>query len=213
VSLLQIALTHSSGAGVPHLSNERLEFLGDAVLGYVICEIVFMRHPDDQEGELTKMKSAIVSRTSCHQICKRLGLEEFLILGRGLRDPSRMPPSLLANVVESLIAAIYLDGGIDAAYDFIERTFAPEIEKFGVDSDQENFKSLLQHKAQKMLGHTPSYTVLSVTGPEHRKVFQVAVLINTRQYQPAWGTTKKVAEQRAAENALAILNGEDPPYY
>lgn len=211
-SLLKMALTHSSGAELPNLSNERLEFLGDAVLGYIICEIAFMRHPNEREGGLTKMKSAIVSRVSCHQIAKRLDLEKYLILGRGLNGSQKLPHSLLSNVVESLIAAIYLDGGIDAAYDFIEEHFGPEIEKFGVDGDMDNFKSTLQKQSQKMLGQTPLYKVLKVCGPEHHRSFQVSVQIGAQAYHSAWGTTKKEAEQRAAENAMAILNGDEPPY-
>lgn len=211
--LLRIALTHSSGAETPFHSNERLEFLGDAVLGYIICETVFLRYPDKLEGDLTKIKSAVVSRASCQVIGKRLGLEDCLILGRGLNRSYRLPSSILANVVESVIASIYLDGGIQAALEFIERHFGPELDKFGEDGDLDNFKSVLQHLAQRELGHTPTYQLLEVVGPEHHKAFHVSVKIGSKSFQAAWGTTKKEAEQRAAENAIAIINGEAPPYF
>lgn len=210
-ALLQMALTHSSGAESHNQSNERLEFLGDAVLGYVICETVFMRHPDEQEGGLTKIKSAIVSRNTCQQIALRLGLDGFLITGRGIRL-GKVPPSLLGNVMEAVIAAIYLDGGMDAAADFIERQFGPELDTFGDNGDLGNFKSILQHVAQTRLGQTPVYRLLQIAGPEHSKSFQVSVIIGGHTYYPAWGMTKKEAEQRAAENAMAAINNEEPPY-
>lgn len=211
-SLLRIALTHSSGADTPHLSNERMEFLGDSVLGYIICETVFIRYPDKLEGDLTKIKSAVVSRVTCQKVGKALCLDEFLILGRGLNKAYRLPSSILSNVVEAIIAAIYLDGGIDAAYRFIERNFNEELEKFGEDGDLENFKSVLQHLAQCKFGQTPTYQLLEISGPEHKKAFHVTVKIGSKKFQPAWGTTKKEAEQRAAENAIAIINDEPPPY-
>ncbi len=126
--LLQAALTHASGALHRLKSNERLEFLGDAILGFVVCELLFHLYPDYLEGDLTKIKSVVVSRTSCAKISQELQLQEFLILGKGMTTHPRVPPSLLADVFESLIAAIYLDGGETAVREFIHRYVGPEIE-------------------------------------------------------------------------------------
>ena len=209
---LRTALTHSSGADTPQTSNERMEFLGDAVLGYVICDYLFHSHPDMLEGDMTKIKSAVVSRATCQKIAKRIGMDECLILGRGLSRSNRIPLSILANTMESLIAAIYLDGGIAPAREFILRIFREEIDKMLVDHDADNYKSVLQHITQKRFGQTPEYILLEITGPEHCKSFHVKVRIGKKDHPAAWGATKKEAEQRAAENAFFVLNGEEPPY-
>ena len=127
-ALLRSALTHASGAQHRLASNERLEFLGDAILGAVVCEMLFHQYPEYLEGDLTKIKSVVVSRQTCAKISGELGLEEFLILGKGMTTHPKVPPSLLADVFESLVAAIYLDGGHAAARQFIERYIGPEIE-------------------------------------------------------------------------------------
>ena len=126
--LLQAALTHASGAEHRLASNERLEFLGDAILGAVVCEVLFHQYPQHLEGDLTKIKSVVVSRQTCAKISESLGMQEFLILGKGMTTHPSVPPSLLADVFESLVAAIYLDGGNQAARDFVERYIGPEIE-------------------------------------------------------------------------------------
>ncbi|MDR2170396.1 MAG: ribonuclease III [Planctomycetaceae bacterium] len=210
--ILRTALTHSSGADVPELSNERMEFLGDSVLGHVICEYLFRNFPKMLEGEMTKIKSAVVSRSTCHKIAMEIGLDKFLIVGRGLSRVSRLPNSIFANAMESLIAAIFLDGGLELAREFILRTFRNEIDKMLADSNANNYKSTLQHHSQKLLGCTPEYILLAITGPEHFKAFHVSVRIGKKLFPSAWGGTKKEAEQRAAENALAILKNELPPY-
>ena len=120
-TLLQAALTHASGADHRLASNERLEFLGDAILGAVVCELLFHQYPDYLEGDLTKIKSIVVSRHSCAKISLSLGLHEFLIVGKGMAANREVPPSLLADVFESLLAAIYLDGGDSEARRFIQR--------------------------------------------------------------------------------------------
>ena len=209
---LRTALTHSSGADTPQTSNERMEFLGDSVLGYVICDYLFHQYPDMLEGNMTKIKSAVVSRATCQKVAKAIGMEECLILGRGLSRSQRIPLSILANTMESLIAAIYLDGGIDPAREFILRVFHQEIDKMLVDHDADNYKSVLQHISQKRFGQTPEYVLLEIKGPEHCKSFHVKVQIGKKTYPAAWGATKKEAEQRAAENAFYVLHGEEPPY-
>lgn len=211
--LLQEALTHSSGAETRMNSNERLEFLGDAILGFVICEVLFRRFPDLREGDMTKIKSAVVSRASCREIGKRLKMDELLIVGRGVQQGGRISFSMLANVVESIIAALYLDGGLKTAQKFIRKEFESLIEQYADSLEVDNFKSLLQQIAQRDFGKTPEYKVLEISGPEHSKCFRVGVKIEDTTFQSAWGNNKKEAEQRAAENALYMLRGEEAPYF
>jgi ribonuclease III len=210
--LLLAALTHTSGANVREDSNERLEFLGDSVLGLVTCELLFHRFPNYQEGEMTKVKSAVVSRTTCAAFSEDMDLGRFLILGRGMKTSEAIPSNLLADVYESLVAAIYLDGGLDAARDFVLRHLSDEINRVASGESQSNHKSLLQQTAQRMFGCTPKYVMLDTQGPEHARSFKVGVIIKEQYYPPAWGKNKRTAEARAAENALAMLQGTEIPY-
>lgn len=211
-SLLLSAMTHASGAQHRLASNERLEFLGDAILGAVVCELLFTLYPDYLEGDLTKIKSVVVSRQTCAKISEGLGLQEFLVLGKGMTTHPTVPPSVLADVFESLVAAIYLDGGDAGSRDFIHRYMGPEIELAAAGELGGNYKSLLQQLAQRENGSTPTYQLLDEKGPDHSKCFKVAAQISRTRYQPAWGRNKKEAEQRAARNALAELNGEAVPF-
>jgi ribonuclease-3 len=210
--VLREALTHASGAEHRLASNERLEFLGDAILGAVVCELLFERYPDYLEGELTKIKSAVVSRQSCAKISEALGLQEFLIVGKGVAACQTIPPSLLADVFESLVAAIYLDGGTEAAQKFVEELMGPEIDLAATGELGGNYKSLLQQFAQREFSSTPTYQLLDEKGPDHRKCFKIAAQVGGVRYQPAWGRNKKEAEQRAACNALAEINGESAQF-
>jgi ribonuclease-3 len=211
-SLLQAALTHASGAVHRLGSNERLEFLGDAILGAVVCEVLFHQYPQYLEGDLTKVKSVVVSRSTCARLSADLGLEEFLILGKGMTTHPKIPPSLLADVFESLIAAIHLDGGHEPARQFIERFAGPEIERAVAGEVGGNYKSNLQQLAQREFGLTPVYQLLDEKGPDHSKCFKISAQIGRQRYQPAWGRNKKEAEQRAARNALSELAGEAAPF-
>ncbi len=211
-SLLTAALTHSSGAAHRLASNERLEFLGDAILGAIVCELLYRLYPNALEGELTQIKSVVVSRQTCAKISQALGLQHFIILGKGLAHHGRIPMSLLANVFESLVAAIYLDGGAEAARQFVETHLRPEIDAVRSGDNEGNYKSLLQQVAQRDLLCTPTYHVVGERGPDHAKFFKVVAQIGRDRYHPAWGRNKKEAEQRAACNALAQLNQEPPPY-
>lgn len=204
-ALVQAALTHASGADHRLASNERLEFLGDAILGATICEILYHRFPECQEGELTRIKSVVVSRQTCARIGARLGMQDCLILGKGMASSSRLPDSLLADVFESLIAAIHLDGGSGAAREFIERETMFEIEAAVNGGSGENFKSQLQQLAQRDFGSTPVYELLDEQGPDHSKSFKVAALVGETRFAAAWGRNKKEAQQRAAYNALSTL--------
>ena len=210
--LLIAALTHASGAQHRLASNERLEFLGDAILGAVVCELLYRQYPDYLEGDLTKIKSVVVSRQTCAKISEALGLQEFLVVGKGMTTNPTVPPSLLADVFESLVAAIYLDGSDIAARGFIERFLGPEIELAAAGELGGNYKSLLQQLAQREVGSTPTYQLLDEKGPDHSKCFKVSAQIARTRFQPAWGRNKKEAEQRAARNALAELNHEPVPF-
>jgi len=210
--MLRAALTHTSGADTRLASNERLEFLGDAVLGLVTCEQLFQRFPDYQEGDLTKIKSVVVSRRTCARISRILNLGDFLFLGKGMHLHSVVPASLLADVFESLVAAIYLDGGLEPARNFILKYLSPEIEQVAEGAHGGNFKSLLQQVSQREFNATPQYHLLDEKGPDHSKCFKIAAVIGRQSYASAWGRNKKEAEQKAAMNALAQINGEAIPF-
>jgi ribonuclease-3 len=209
--LLRAALTHTSGANTRLASNERMEFLGDAVLGLVCCEQLYKRFPEYQEGDLTKVKSVVVSRRVCARISKKLNLGEFLFMGRGMHGAWEVPSSLLADVFESLIAAMYLDGGLDVVKPFILKYLVPEIEEVA-EGSHSNFKSQLQQVAQGKYGDTPRYRVLDEQGPDHNKCFKISAEIAGTFFPAAWGRNKKEAEQKAAMNALAYIEGEPVPF-
>ncbi len=210
--LLRAALTHTSSADTRLSSNERLEFLGDAILGLVTCEQLFQRFPDYEEGDLTRVKSVVVSRRTCARISRALNLGDYLFLGKGMHQHAVVPLSLLADVFESLVAAIYLDGGLEAAKTFILKYIGPEIEEVAEGAHGGNFKSLLQQVSQREFNATPQYLLLDEKGPDHSKCFKIAAAIGRHRYHAAWGRNKKEAEQKAAMNALAQINGEDIPY-
>jgi ribonuclease-3 len=213
--LLRAALTHASGANTRLASNERMEFLGDAVLGLITCEQLYLRFPDYQEGDLTKIKSVVVSRRTCARFSRELNLGDFLFVGKGMNHHQQAgagPSGLLADVYESLVAAIYLDGGLEAAREFILRQLGPEIEEVAEGAHGGNFKSLLQQVAQREFNATPQYILLDEKGPDHSKCFKIAAVIGRHTYAGAWGRNKKEAEQRAAMNALAQVNGEPIPF-
>lgn len=209
---LKESLTHASGANHRLGSNERMEFLGDAILGFVICELLFEQFPNLLEGDLTKIKSVVVSRMTCAKVSDELQLEEFLILGKGMSVNKRVPRSVLADVFESMIAAIYLDGGIEPVRRFITEHMQPEIDRAATGDSDDNYKSLLQQMSQRDFNATPTYRLINERGPDHNKSFYVSAFIAGRDYPPAWGRNKKEAEQRAACNALAAISGEDLPF-
>ena len=200
--LLRQALTHSSSATSRLDSNERLEFLGDSVLGMIICRELYSRFPDRREGELTQQKSRLVSRTTCARVARDLGAQEIVIVGRGLQS---IPDSIEAALVESLIAAVYLDGGLDVARQFILKSFRTELESCA-RGEPENFKSILQEETQRLSNVAPSYLLKDHRGPDHAREYCIAVHAEGQEFDSAWGRSKKEAEQRAAFNALQIIN-------
>ena len=211
-SLLEFALTHASGAENRLASNERLEFLGDAILGAIICELLYRKFPEYLEGDLTKIKSVVVSRQSCAKISASLGLQDCLIMGKGMANSPDIPPSLLGDVFESLVAAIYLDGGNDAVREFVQKHMGPEVVLAAAGELGGNHKSILQQFAQREFNNTPIYQLMDEKGPDHAKCFKVCAIVGGEAYQAAWGRNKKEAEQRAACNALAQLEGEPPRF-
>jgi len=210
--MLRAALTHASGADHRLASNERLEFLGDAILGAVVCEMLFRRFPLFLEGDLTRVKSIVVSRQTCARLSELLGLQEFLIVGKGISANRVLPPSLMADVFESVVAAVYLDGGHAAVRELVITHIGPEIDAVMSGQGEGNFKSLLQQIAQREYGTTPTYLLLDERGPDHSKCFKMSAQVAEKRYRPAWGQNKKEAEQRAACNALSELAGEPPPF-
>src|SRR5207248_11642457 len=151
-NLIRESLTHASIADHRLNSNERMEFLGDAVLDLVICEALYKKFPQLLEGDLTKIKSAVVSRRTCAEVSVETGLVDLLIIGKGISTRAAMPSSLAAAVYESIVAAIHLDGGFDAAKEYILRTMSPKIDSISYNMHQQNYKAVLQPHAQKLLG-------------------------------------------------------------
>lgn len=207
--LLKEALTHASIADTRLTSNERMEFLGDAVLDLVICEALYKRFPEYLEGELTKIKSAVVSRRTCADVSNETGLTELLIIGKGVGTGLSMPGSLAAAVYESIVAAIYLDGGFESARQYILSTMGTKIEEIAASAYQQNYKAILQQHAQKVMSATPCYELLDEKGPDHSKCFEVCVSIDGKRFNSAWGPNKKMAEQKAALLALQEMGVVD----
>jgi ribonuclease III len=211
-NLLVAALTHASSAGSRVRSNERLEFLGDSVLGLVVCEHLFTTYPELLEGEMTKIKSIVVSRTTCAKAGQALDLRRYLILGKGMASQTGIPTSVLADCFESLIAAVYLDGGLERARAFILRHLNDEIETAAAGREGSNWKSQFQQLMQRDHGATPVYETLKEVGPDHAKMFLVSAIVKSRRFASAWGRNKKEAEQRAALNALCEMENRAAPY-
>jgi len=203
--ILLESLTHASIADNRLNSNERMEFLGDAVLDLIVCEALYLKFPSYLEGDLTKVKSAVVSRRTCAEVSNETGLTDLLIIGKGISNREMMPSSLAAAVYESIVAALYLDGGFDVVKEYVLRTMTPKINDIASNSHQQNYKALLQQHAQQVLGATPMYELMDEKGPDHSKCFEVCVTVDGRRFTSAWGPNKKQAEQKAALLALEEL--------
>ncbi|MDQ7012386.1 MAG: ribonuclease III [Planctomycetota bacterium] len=204
-SLLERAFVHSSASSCRVESNERLEFLGDSVLGLIACQRIFNLYPDLLEGDMTKIKSAAVSRRTCAKLARAMGLQKLLIVGKGMMGQAPLPQSLSAAVIEAVIGALTLDGGFEAAERFLLPLLDPVIEAAAESGHQQNFKSVLQQHAQQALERSPGYRTLDEKGPDHSKCFKVCVEIGDRQFEAVWGQSKKEAEQQAALTALIEL--------
>lgn len=205
LSLLETSLIHASIADSRVASNERLEFLGDSALGLIVCHYLYENYPHLLEGDLTKIKSAAVSRRMCARIATELGLDSLLLLGKGMMTRTALPASLSAAVLESVIGAVYLDSGLDAARNFLLPLLAPHIDQAATSGHQQNFKSVLQQYAQKRFESAPVYIMVDEKGPDHAKCFEVCVEVGSRRFPSCWAASKKQAEQQAAHRALEEL--------
>ncbi|MCY3022641.1 MAG: ribonuclease III [Planctomycetota bacterium] len=227
-SLLERALTHPSSTSEDDRDNERMEFLGDSVVNLCVAKALYDRHPAWNEGDLTQVKSAVVSTQALARAAELIGLRDVGRLGKGLPRDEPLPPSVQANLFEAVAAAVYLDGGPDAAVSFVLRVLGPEMCAVADNGGEPNPKSLLQHVAQKNWGITPCYGMVGATGPDHEKVFEVSARLGSRRcsdcsrgappetcmqngarlFPAGTGRSKKEAEQTAARLALEVLEAE-----
>lgn len=208
--LLLIALTHKSYTYYFQKeytrSNERLEFLGDAVLGLIISEILMEKYPEHHEGTLTKIKSHIVSETTLAAIADKLNLQNYILLGKSeFTSNNHNKNSIVADAVEAIIGAIYKDSNLETAKDFILKHFNNFIEQSNDKNFFTDYKSLLQEIIQKKYKIKPAYKTIKEEGPEHKKIFFVKVVINGKEYGEGKGKNKKEAEQNAAQKTLEML--------
>lgn len=207
-SLLYLAFVHRSYVNenrqiIEH--NERLEFLGDAILGLLIAEHLYRVLPDTPEGELSSLRSRLVEATSCVAYVHKLGIEKFLLLGKGEKlNDGRGRETILADLFEAIIGAIYLDGGIESAKQFIFGQFTTEIGEI-IKTPSKNWKAVLQDYCQKKYQQHPTYKVISENGPDHSKTFTIVVLIDDQELGSGTGSCKKEAQQAAAADALSKL--------
>lgn len=219
-SLLEMAMTHRSSAhelraarrGARPVDNERLEFLGDAVLSLCVSELLWKRLPEAREGDLTRLRASVVNEATLAKLGTRLGVGEALRLGRGEeRTGGRTKPSLLADAFEATLAAVYLDGGLEAARAVVERLLTPEIDAaLGRATPDVDDKTRLQELLQARLAITPRYEVVRAEGPDHHRTWEVEMVADPHLRTRGVGTSKKRAEQAAAGEALRQLEGEAP---
>lgn len=207
-SILIVALTHSSFAnekGKKTPCNERLEFLGDAVLSIVVSDYIFSHCPNFPEGELTKLRASLVCEKSLFEFAKQIKLGNFILLSRGEKNnKGNERPSILSDAFEALIAAIYLDGGMDKAKEFVLSFVIPEINNHKPKSFKD-YKTQLQEIIQKNPGEQLEYVLVGESGPDHNKHFVVEVHLNSNVIGKGGGKSKKEAEQRAAQKALELM--------
>lgn len=207
--LLEQAFIHRSylneNTGLKLSHNERLEFLGDAVLELVVTDHLYQKYPDRDEGSLTAYRSALVNAVLIGGVAQELGMNEYLLLSKGeAKDAGRARSYILANTYESFVGALYLDQGYDRARDFIARTLFGKIDSIVTHKLWRDAKSLVQEKAQEHLGVTPEYKVLGEVGPDHDKHFTVGIFFGKNNIAEGRGHSKQEAEQFAAKKALEI---------
>lgn len=212
--LLKQAFIHRSyinenpNVGFSH--NERLEFLGDAVLELIVTDFLYKKYPNYAEGELTALRSALVNAIIISDVASKIGMNDFLLLSRGeSKDHGKARQYILANTYEAYVGALYLDQGYDAADKFIRDTLLPKTEEIVSKKLWRDSKSLVQEKAQEYESVTPSYKVLSESGPDHDKHFTVGIFFGGSHIAEGKGKSKQEAEQKAAEAALKIKNWFD----
>lgn len=206
--LLLLAFTHRSFINEnPHVHehNERLEFLGDSILGLIISEHLYRQLPHLPEGELSYLRSRLVEASSCRAYVQKLGVEPYLLLGRGERmNDGKGRETIQADLFEALIGAIYLDEGMESVKKFFFDHFANDLEQT-IDKPQSNWKASLQDYCQKKYQKAPFYQLIDESGPDHNKIFKISVVINGQLLGNGEGSSKKEAQQAAAKNALERL--------
>lgn len=212
--LLKQALTHRSYVnehpGSQLIHNERLEFLGDAVLNLTFCDLLFRKYPEIPEGRLSKIRAGQVNEKKLSLLSQQLDLGAYLLIGKGEeRTGGRNKSSILADAFEAVLGAIYLDGGYASASNFINRLFESQLED-GQEQFNQDYKTLLQETCQGNLKTVPVYTVFREEGPDHKKIFFVEVIIQGQIISKGKGRTKKEAQQQAAEKALLALKAQNP---
>jgi ribonuclease-3 len=211
-SLLALAFVHRSFVNENremNQHNERLEFLGDSVLGLVIAEYLYRYLPSTPEGELSALRSRLVEASSCIEYVQKLDVEKYILLGKGEQlNNGRGRDSILADLLEAIIGAIYIDGGLEAAQKFLFKNFSRDIDGI-LKMPFQNWKAQLQDFCQKTYQQTPVYSVLSETGPDHSKTFSISVIINDEEVGRGMGPSKKEAQQEAAKDALTKINPEN----
>ncbi len=210
IALLDNALTHRSfvneNVAFACRDNERLEFLGDAVLELTISDMLMRKFHNHAEGQLSKLRASVVNEQPLAELARRFGIGEHLLLGKGEEGSGgRMKSSLLANAFESVIAAMYLDGGFDRTAVFINRLFEPLIEEGELSAVYRDYKTAVQEMSQVLFREMPRYVVISETGPDHDKRFETSLMIGERVVATGMGRSKKEAEQQAAKMALEEL--------
>ena len=210
IDLLEEALRHSSYVNEqadPELrDNERLEFLGDAVLNLIIGHILMQRNPDLKEGDLSRIRANLVNEAQLARIARSIDLGSFINLGKGeIQTQGREKNSILADTFEALLAAVYLDGGFEAAFKIVEANFSPLLDGEHQAANHHDYKSKLQEIAQEEQGAMPKYNVIREEGPDHDKTFWIALNVLNIETQGS-GKSKKIAEQDAARKALELLS-------
>ncbi|MEX1047230.1 MAG: ribonuclease III [Actinomycetota bacterium] len=206
-ALARIALTHRSFAFENDLpeTNERLEFLGDAVLGVVVTDMAFVRFPELNEGELAKLRAATVNMSTLADVARELRLGELVLLGKGEEmSGGRDKPSILADSLEAVLGAVYVDGGLDAAEPLIRRLFEPRIVAYARGEGDRDYKTSLQERASQYTGSLPEYRIAE-RGPDHQKEFTATVFVDGEEFGRGVGRSKKEAEQQAAQEAFRKL--------
>ena len=211
LAFLRQSLTHRSFANEaddPRFEdNEKLEFLGDSIIGFVISELLYQTFPQFREGDLSRVKSHVVSEPFLARLARELDLGDFLLLGKGeAASGGQKKSSLLSNSYEAVVAAIYLDGGIEPAWDFLIRCFKERIEFLIRNRRILDHKSLLQEHSQEMFNCIPLYRLRRITGPDHDRTFEIALMIKGEVFSVGTGKNRKEAEQAAAKAALSKLN-------
>ena len=208
LELLNLSFMHRSVANESNqkISNERLEFLGDAILGAVSADLLYRKLGNKPEGELARIKAVVVSEDILSGVALELQIDNLLILGRGEElSGGRTKKALLADALEALIGAIYLDSGYKKAFSFVSRFISVEIERVLENRHFQDYKSLLQELCQRLFKRYPNYRLIMSSGPEHERIFSVEVNVNNRVFGPALGRNKKSAEQEAAKLAYEEL--------